>query len=459
MSALIVSVSGIRGIVGESLFLDTALGYAAVLGESLTASHGTGCRVLIASDGRQSGEALRHATAAGLAGQGCQVIDLGVVPTPTVGVAVRAYGGAGAIQVTASHNPSPYNGLKLFHHEGRVFPAAPGKVLADRFQSAIPRIRAWDRCGRVQTPHQLGLADPIDLHVAAALKLIAPEAIRKRKFRILVDANGGSGGPAVCKLLKALGVETVPVGCITDGNFLHEPEPTAENLKGLASTIAREKVDLALVVDPDCDRLALLDASGHFIGEEYTLALGVWQCLLAEPGPVVINLSTSSLTAEAAKRAGVPLHRSPVGEANVVDMMKETKASIGGEGNGGLIDPRIGWVRDPLAGAVRILDLLARTGQTLGQLVKELPPFAIVKKKLHLDRAGVEPLAALVEKALPGSVVDRRDGIRLDWDDRWVQLRASNTEPIVRVIAEAKGLEAAEALAQKVIDLAHAKGR
>lgn len=454
MSQLIVSVSGIRGIVGESLQLDTALGYASVLGDSLVRDHGPGCIALVATDGRPSGDALKAAVSAGLLGQGCKVVDLGIVPTPSVGVAIRAFKASGAIQVTASHNPAPYNGLKLFHQEGRVIPAGPGKVLAERFQSQPPPMKRWNGCGRIGTPGDLGLPDPVQHHVDKALSLLDPDPVRKRRFRVLLDANGGSGGPAMTALLERLNVDLVRIGCAPDGNFAHEPEPTAENLKGLSQTIQNEKVDLALVVDPDCDRLALMDSQGRFIGEEYTLALGVWHCLQKEPGPVVINLSTSNLTAEVAKRAGVELHRSPVGEANVVDMMRQVNATIGGEGNGGVIDPRIGWVRDPLAGAARILELLARSQLSLDQLIRQLPPFEIVKKKLAMERQEVEPLAAKVEKALPGATIDRRDGIRLDWEDRWVQLRASNTEPIVRVIAEAKGLDAANNLADKVMNLA-----
>lgn len=454
VSPLIVSVSGVRGIVGESLDLETALGFASVLAKTLVDDHGLGCRALVAGDGRPSGEALRMAVAAGLAGQGCEVIDLGVVPTPTVGVAIREFGAAGGIQVTASHNSAPYNGLKLFHKEGRVYPAGPGKIIADRFVLGAPKMNRHDQCGRIRPPQGANLPDPVGVHISKALALGDLEAIRARKFRILVDANGGSGGPAVTRLLRELGVEVVEVGCETNGHFAHEPEPTAANLVGLARQIVEERVDMAVVVDPDCDRLALMDSKGHFIGEEYTLALAAAHCLRKDPGAVVINLSTSSLTAEVAKRAGVPLYRSPVGEANVVDYMREKGATIGGEGNGGVIDPRIGWVRDPLVGIVRILSLLAADGKSLSQWVKNLPPFEIVKEKLHLDRSRLEEFAARVEAELPGASIDKRDGIRLDWKDRWVQLRASNTEPIVRVIAEAPGAKDAQHLASKVMALA-----
>lgn len=455
-SPLIVSVSGVRGIVGESLTLETVLGFSAVLGRSLTQEHGLGCKALVAGDGRPSGEALRMAAAAGLAGQGCDVIDLGVIPTPTVGVSVREWGAAGAIQVTASHNSAPYNGLKLFHKEGRVYPSGPGKILAERFAEGPPKINRHDRCGRIQTPMAMGLQDPVQFHIGKALFLGDLAAIKNRKFRVLVDANGGSGGPAVTQLLRQLGVLVVEVGCEPNGKFVHEPEPTALNLKGLSQRVAAERVDLAVVVDPDCDRLALMDSNGLFIGEEYTLALATAHCLRTEPGPVVINLSTSNLTAEVAKRAKVPIYRSPVGEANVVDMMREKKATIGGEGNGGVIDPRIGWVRDPLAGIVRILGLLAMDGKSLTDWLRLLPPFEIVKEKLQLDRSRLDELAKRVEQTLPGAEVDRRDGIRLDWAGRWVQLRASNTEPIVRVIAEAEGLDEAKQLVKTVLDLGQA---
>ncbi len=456
VSPLIVSVSGVRGIVGESLTLETVLGFSAVLGRALTQEHGMGCKALVAGDGRPSGEALRMAAAAGLAGQGCDVIDLGVIPTPTVGVTVREMGAAGAIQVTASHNSAPYNGLKLFHCEGRVYPGGPGKILAERFAEGPPKINRHDLCGRIRTPMALKWQDPVHFHITKALSLGHLTDIKNRKFRVLVDANGGSGGLAVTQLLNQLGVEVVEVGCDPNGHFAHEPEPTALNLKGLSQRVAAEEVDLAVVVDPDCDRLALMDSKGHFIGEEYTLALATAHCLRTEPGPVVINLSTSNLTAEVAKRAKVPVYRSPVGEANVVDMMREKKATIGGEGNGGVIDPRIGWVRDPLAGIVRILGLLAKDEKSLSEWVQLLPPFVIVKEKLQLDRSRLDDLAQRVERTLPGAEVDRRDGIRLDWKDRWVQLRASNTEPIVRVIAEAEGQNEANQLVTTVLELGEA---
>jgi len=454
VSPLIVSVSGVRGIVGESLNLDTALGFASVLAKALVEEHGLGCRAVVAGDGRPSGEAFRMAVAAGMAGQGCEVIDLGIIPTPTVGVAIREFNAAGGIQVTASHNSAPYNGLKLFHKEGRVYPAGPGKVIADRFADGAPKMNRHDQCGRVKTPQSASLPDPVAIHISKALAIGELQAIRSRKFRIMVDANGGSGGPAVTCLLRELGVDVVEVGCQPNGFFAHEPEPTAGNLVGLSRQIVSERVDMAVVVDPDCDRLALMDSQGNFVGEEYTLALATAHCLRKDPGAVVINLSTSSLTAEVAKRAGVPLYRSAVGEANVVDFMREKGATIGGEGNGGVIDPRIGWVRDPLVGIVRILSLLASDGKTLSEWVKSLPPFEIVKEKLNLDRSRLEEFAARVEAELPGATVDKRDGIRLDWEDRWVQLRASNTEPIVRVIAEAPGASDAQNLAARVMKLA-----
>lgn len=454
VSPLIVSVSGVRGIVGESLDLETAMGFASVLAKTLVEEQGLGCRTLVAGDGRPSGEALRMAVAAGLAGQGCEVIDLGVVPTPTVGVAIREFNAAGGIQVTASHNSAPYNGLKLFHKDGRVYPAGPGKLIADRFAKGAPKMNRHDQCGRIKTPQSANLMDPVSIHIAKALALGDLAAIRARQFRILVDANGGSGGPAVTRLLRELGVEVIEVGCETNGVFAHEPEPTAANLLALAGQIVSAGVDMAVVVDPDCDRLALMDSQGKFVGEEYTLALATAHCLRKDPGPVVINLSTSNLTAEVAKRAGVPLYRSAVGEANVVDFMREKGATIGGEGNGGVIDPRIGWARDPLVGIVRILSLLATDGKSLSEWVKTLPPFEIVKEKLQLDRSQLEDFAARVESKLPGAKVDKRDGIRLDWQDKWVQLRASNTEPIVRVIAEAQGATDAKNLAARVLELA-----
>jgi phosphomannomutase len=436
---LIVSVSGIRGIIGEGLTPDAALRFASALGTYLQ-----GGPVLLSRDGRGSGDMLRHAVLAGLLASGCEVRDLGVVPTPTVGVAVRRTEAAGAIQITASHNPAQWNGLKLFGPEGRVLPAEQGKKVQELFESGPFRRAAWDDLGYLADCPQA-----VDWHCQRVLELVDVVTIRSRSLKVLLDANGGAGGPLGRKLLNAFQSRPVVLGGNANGDFEHEPEPTAENLLTLCPRVPAEGADIGFVLDPDADRLALIDETGRYIGEELTLALAVLYRLQQVPGPVVINMSTSRLTEDICQRFGVPCHRSAVGEANVVDRMNEVGAVIGGEGNGGVIDPRVGWVRDPFIGMGLILNLMADTKKKLSELVAELPAYSIVKTKCQIDRDALPRLFARLTSHWPGTSANTIDGLRLDWADRWLHIRPSNTEPIVRIIAEAPTAAEAESLCRE----------
>jgi phosphomannomutase len=439
-SGLIVSVSGIRGVIGEGLTPEAALAFAGALG-----AHVGGGTVVLSQDGRPSGGLLRHAVLAGLLGAGCDVQDLGVAPTPTCGLAVRRLQAAGGIQITASHNPAQWNGLKLFDADGRVLTAAEGRQVQARFDAHDFRRVPWTELGTVT---DCGRA--LDWHQQRVLELVDVPRIRARQLRTFLDANGGAGGPLGKSLLEALQSRPVCQGYHADGAFEHEPEPIEANLHAVCPRVAEQGADIGLVLDPDADRLALIDETGRYIGEELTLALAVRFRLGEERGPVVINLSTSRLVEDIARQYGVPCHRSPVGEANVVDQMRAVGAVIGGEGNGGVIDPRVGWVRDPFIGTGLILNLMAETGRKLSELVAELPAYAIVKEKYTVARERLPDLFASLERRWPEAAADRQDGLRLDWPDRWVQVRPSNTEPIVRVIAEAPRAEEAQQLCREV---------
>jgi phosphomannomutase len=424
---LIVSVSGIRGIVGQSLTPAAALAFASALG-----THTGGGAIIVSRDGRPSGAMLRHAVLAGLTASGCDVHDLGVVPTPTVGLAVRHLQAAGGIQITASHNPAPWNGLKLFGPDGRVLSAAEGRKVQALFESGDFRRVPWNALGSVRDYQQAE-----ELHRDRILELVDVSRIRAAGLRAFLDANGGAGGPLGRRLLEALHVETFCRGCDADGVFLHEPEPTAENLCEICPLIVEQHADIGFALDPDSDRLALIDETGRYIGEELTLALAVAFRLRRERGPVVINMSTSRVSEDLAARHGCVCHRSAVGEANVADKMLEVSALLGGEGNGGVIDPRVGLVRDPFIGMGLVLNLMAETGRKLSELVAELPVYHIVKDKYAVPRARLPELFEALTKRWPEATVDRLDGVRLDWANRWLHVRPSNTEPIVRVIAEA----------------------
>jgi phosphomannomutase len=439
-SGLIVSVSGIRGIVGESLTPEAALRFALALG-----AHTGGGRIVLSRDGRPSGTMLRHAVLAGLLSSGCEVHDVAVAPTPTVGLAVRSRGAAGGIQITASHNPAPWNGLKLFGPDGRVLSAAEGLKVQTLFEQGAARTVGHRELG---TMHDYPRAE--DVHRERVLQLVDVPRIRAAGLAAFLDANGGAGGPLGRKLLQALQVQTTCHGCNADGFFLHQPEPTAENLRELCPMVAQQGADVGFALDPDADRLAVIDETGRYIGEELTLALAAWFRLGREKGPVVINMSTSRVTQDVAAKFGCVCHRAAVGEANVADKMLAVGAVFGGEGNGGVIDPRIGLVRDPFIGMGLILNLMAETGKKLSQLVAELPTYHIVKDKYTLPRERLPGLFEALTKRWPEASVNREDGLRLDWQDRWLHVRPSNTEPIVRVIAEAPGAADAQGLCREV---------
>lgn len=444
---LIISVSGLRGIVGRGLTPETAVRYAAAFAR--TAPPGP---IAVAHDGRTTGDHFVRAVTCGLNAVGRDVIDLGIAATPTVGVAVRTNHWAGGIQVSASHNPPEYNGLKLFSPEGRVVPAHTGEQVKAAFQEETPAWVGYERLGSV-----VRRDDPHSAHLEAVLACVDVAAIRARGFRVVLDANHGSGSLLGKRLLDALGCATLSLGDVPDGRFAHPPEPLAENLTATAEATRAAGADLAFCQDPDADRLAVIDGAGRYVGEEYTLALCADHLLATRPGPVVTNCSTSRMTQDLAFKYGVPFARSAVGEANVVELMRSTHALLGGEGNGGLIDPRVGWVRDSFLGMAVLLDGVTRRGGTLAAWADSLPRYHLAKKKASLGKPQFETgLPRLLETFADGAC-DRLDGIRFDWPDRWLLIRTSNTEPIVRVFAEAAEPAAAEELCDRALAALGAK--
>jgi phosphomannomutase len=436
MAELIVSVSGVRGIVGTSLTPAVAARFAAALGHYL----GRG-RVVVARDSRPSGEMLRHAVVAGLNAAGCDVDDIGIAPTPTVGIAVRTLGAVGGIQISASHNPAPWNGLKLFGKDGAVLAADRGADVKRRFENDGLELAPWDALGKFRaTP------DVLPDHARRVLDQVSVASIASANLRVFLDANGGAGGPLGEQLLRELGCEVVAHNCEPDGHFVHEPEPTPAHLADVAPWVAQTGCHVGFVLDPDADRLALIDETGACISEELTLALAVKYRLQQQRGTVVINMSTSRAVADLAAAAGCECRRTAVGEANVVAGMRAADAIIGGEGNGGVIDPRVGWVRDPFIGMALILSLLAEERRPLSVLVAELPQYAMLKTKFAVAPQHLAAALEALPKLWPDATVDRLDGLRLDGPDWWLHVRPSNTEPVVRAIAEAPTPERAEEL-------------
>ncbi|TWT54176.1 Phosphoglucosamine mutase [Rubripirellula amarantea] len=430
MSELIISVSGLRGIVGETLTPEIAARFVAAFASKLPEGP-----IIIGRDGRSSGPMLSRAIIASLMACGRTCVDVDVAATPTIGVLVRQRGAAGAVMVSASHNPPPYNGIKLFGASGRVLDAKTGSEVRDAYLAGENAYCPFDQIGLVD--HD---SDPHEPHLEKVLATVDQLAIRAAGFRVLIDSNHGAGSLLGKRLLDSLGCEVVAVGDTPDGNFAHVPEPTAENLQGIASQVREGKCAVGFCQDPDADRLALVDEKGDYVGEEYTLALCVKHALTQEEtfGPIVINGATSGMSERLAQAAKVGCHRSAVGEANVADMMIEVGATYGGEGNGGPIDPRVGYVRDSFVGMAQVLDLMAATGKPLSQLAAEIPKLHIHKSKATVT---AERLPALFEALIakyPEAEAQTGDGLRLSWQDKWLLVRGSNTEPIVRLIAEAE---------------------
>jgi phosphomannomutase len=349
------------------------------------------------------------------------------------------------MQISASHNPAPWNGLKLFGDDGAVLSPAAGRTIQAAYQQGNFAYAKWDKLGKVI---DCSLAET--WHRERVLELVDVAAIRASGFRALLDSNAGAGGALGATLLDAMHCRATVLGAAPDGAFLHPPEPLAENLTSVLPKVREAGADIGFVLDPDADRLAILDEQGQYIGEELTLALAVLCRLRQEKGPVVINMSSSRVTEDICRQAGVPCHRSAVGEANVVAKMREVGALIGGEGNGGVIDPRVGWVRDPFLGIGLILQLLAWEKRPLSAIVADLPKYTIVKDKYTLDRERLPELQVTLENRFADAKSNHVDGLRLDWPDRWVHVRGSNTEPIIRVIAEAPTSSIAADLCREV---------
>ncbi len=436
MSKLIISVSGLRGVVGETLTPQVAIDYAAAFVPHLPPGP-----LILSRDGRATGPLLADAVRAAICGMGRDVLDAQVAATPTTGRLVRQHQAAGGMQISASHNPAPYNGIKLFGPDGQVVSAELGQRVLEGYQRGDHDWQAYDRIGHAEV-----LDDTVSDHLAAVLRLVAADRIRAQGFSVLLDANHGAGGVSGAPLLKELGCDLALVGGQPHGRFAHPPEPTADHLSGIAALVGSASFAVGFCQDPDADRLALIDEHGRYVGEEYTLAVCLRHILSSRQGPVVTNCSTSRMAEDLARAAGVPFFRSAVGEANVAQLMRQEKAVFGGEGNGGPIDPQVGYVRDSFVGMALVLDALAATGKPLSQLVDELPRYAIHKAKVDLESGQVAAALPRLEAHFSGAAASHLDGLRLDWPDKWLLVRASNTEPIVRIVAEAPSEDEARRL-------------
>lgn len=439
MSKLIISVSGLRGIIGETLDPTIAARYVAAYSSDCPEGP-----FVVTRDGRATGRMLADAIRSALCALGRDVVDADVAATPTTGILVREHKAAGGIQISASHNPPPYNGIKLFGADGRVVSADVGERVLTAYNDNVAKWVAHDQLGKVTE-----LGDTTSGHLKKVLTVVDPARIKSANFSVLLDSNHGAGSILGRQMLESLGCKLTLLGDSPDGQFAHTPEPTADNLKGVAAQVASADAVVGFCQDPDADRLALIDENGRYVGEEYTLAICLQHILKSRKGAIVTNCSTSRMSQDLAEAAGVPFFRSKVGEANVSDVMQQNSAVFGGEGNGGPIDPQVGYVRDSFVAMALVLDAMAETGQPLSALCDALPRYEIHKSKVPMSRDDVAAAVTRLETHFSDATASHLDGLRLDWDDRWLLIRASNTEPIVRIIAEAPTAAESERLCEE----------
>jgi phosphomannomutase len=447
-AGLMVSVSGVRGRVGESLTPAVVTRFASAFGAYLTETTGGRPLVVVARDSRTSGPMYLRLVTGALQAVGCGVVDVGLVPTPTALLAVEQLGAAGGIIVTASHNPVEWNALKLASGSGMFLDADESRAMRAYLDDGA-RWVGWDGIGAVRTDD-----GAVDRHIAAVLELpfVDTDALRARRFRVALDGIRGAGVMLLPSLLEALGCEVVGINMEPDGRFPRAPEPVAENLGELGELVRKTGADLGLATDPDGDRLALVDGNGRAVGEDFTLALAATLVLRHRPGPVVTNLSTSQVVADAARAAGVPFERAPVGEINVARRMQRAGAVVGGEGNGGVILPDVHLTRDAGVAAALVLQLLLETTEPLERLVSAHHVYRILKDKVPRPDASLDAVYQKLEEEMGAPEVDRQDGLWLSWPEerRWLHFRPSGTEPILRMIAEAPEEDAARALIDRV---------
>jgi phosphomannomutase len=439
-----VSVSGVRGTIGTTLTAQVACDFGCAFGAML----GAGATATIARDTRPSGQMIRSAVAAGLAASGVNVIDLGIVTTPGAALMTRRLGAAGGVIITASHNPPQYNGIKFLQPHGPCLTAQKAQQLKEIWQQ-----RRFVPADAAHTGSETRNDKTHRTHVDAVLQLVDVTGIIPRRFKVVLDSVNGAGCVGTAMLLAALGCEVAHINADPNGLFAHEPEPIEKNLTDLCAQVRRHKAHVGFAQDPDADRLVVVDEKGRFIGEEYTLALAAAFVLRHRKGDLATNLATSRMIDDIAAAAGVRVFRSPTGEANVAQAMAEHGCIFGGEGNGGVMEPRVVAVRNSFVGIAYILQYMAETNQPLSALVDAIPRYVMVKTKFPCP-AGVAPrVAEAARKTFAGNAAAKfndQDGLRIDLPEGWVSVRASNTEPIMRIMSEARDAATADALAAQV---------
>jgi phosphoglucosamine mutase len=438
-----ISISGVRGVIGDSLTPTLLTRFAQAFGTYIGPRS-----IVIGRDPRTSGEMVKQAVIAGLLSSGCRVLDVGMCPVPTIQLMVRSQGAHGGLAITASHNPPEWNALKFIGPDGTFLGPGIAREMLDIYhQGEYAKVRGNEMRG-VEV-----LTGATDLHIKTILDCLGPLHSSKRRLRVVLDACNGAGSIVGPQLLQALGVDVITINDQPNGQFPRPAEPLPENLGDLCAAVQEHHADIGFAQDMDADRLAVVSELGEPIGEDYTLVLAVLHVLRHEPGPVVANLSTTSALDFAAKMFDCPIYRTKIGEANVTESMQREGAVIGGEGNGGVIYPRINFARDSLVGMALILHLLAERDASLSEILNEFPRLYLIKEKLPCPSHKIVDVLKMVRDVYADSQIDLTDGVKVNLPAGWLHVRGSNTEPIIRLTAEAQSREEVEELRDSVFDL------
>ena len=443
---LIISVSGVRGTVGSALDPSQLTRFAAAFGTLIR-----GQTVVVGRDTRTSGPMVHHAILAGLIATGCKVIDVGVCPTPTVLFISKVLNAGGSLVITASHNPIDWNGIEFASESGRLLSEAERTRLMQIYESGAFQLTTWDKQGEVTV-----IDTAIDQHIAGVLSCdwVVRNQIKSRRLKVVIDCGNGAGSVISPHLLRALGCEVVELNCVPDGYFPRPAEPTPDALDQLCKAVKSEGADLGLAHDGDADRLVLVTEEGTPLNSEYTFALAADFLLNKRKGDIVATVSTSRMLDDVASRHGVKLHRTPVGVGYVVEKMRETGAVIGGEGTGGVIYPELQYTTDGMASIAAIVQLLAESSaSTVSDVIAAIPSYAICKESLEVPSQHIaNAVLQLAIETYTDETLDLADGVKRVWEDRWVNIRKSGTEPVIRVFSEALTFEEAQELCNSTLD-------
>jgi phosphomannomutase len=438
-SVLMKSVSGIRGIVGETMTPELVVGVARAFAQYINSG-----KVVIGRDGRCTGHAISSMTESTLVMFGCEVIDIGIAPTPTVQLMVEELNADGGLIISASHNPIEWNAYKLINRDGTFLNSSQIEKFFQILEKPKIQPAKWDMMGQAYAAD-----NAYDVHINKVSSVVDVAKIKKQKFKVALDSVNASGSYITTRLLEYYNCKVIPVYCEITGTFPRVAEPLPQNLSDLSNSVIKQSADIGFAQDPDADRLAIVDENGRPIGEEYTLALVTKHLLAKERGKVVINMSTTRAVEDIAEEFNCDCIRTKVGEINVVEEMKKG-SRIGGEGNGGVISPEVHLGRDSLAGISYVLEMMAEEGKQLSELVNELPNYFMKKDKVTFNPSKLRTIYSKVKRAFKNEKINELDGLRVDFvtpgefNGGWVHLRPSNTEPVFRIISESKSAQTSE---------------